>query len=57
MRNSTYEEVLGVDVRVLGKVVVLLSHEHTLLEEVLVDLLAIGLWDKPVYIQSVVRFV
>lgn len=31
----------------LGKVVVLLGHEYTLLEEVLVDLLAVGLGDKP----------
>lgn len=43
----TYEEVLGVDVSVLGKIVVLLGHEYTLLEEVLVDLLAIGLGNKP----------
>jgi len=39
-------EVLGIDVAVLGEVVVLLGHEHTLTEEVLVDLLAIGLGDK-----------
>jgi len=32
---------------VLGKIVVLLSHEYSLLKEVLVDLLAIGLGDKP----------
>ena len=30
-----------------GKVEVLLSHEHTLAEEVLVDLLAIGLGNEP----------
>lgn len=42
-----YKEVLGVNVSVLGKVVILLGHEYTLLEEVLVDLLAVGLWDKP----------
>ena len=30
----------------LGKVEVLLSHEHALTEEVLVDLLAIGFGDK-----------
>lgn len=44
---KSYVEVLGINVRVLGKVVVLLSHEYTLLEEVLVDLLSVGLWDKP----------
>lgn len=43
----SYIEVLGVDVGVLWKVVVLLGHEYTLLEEVLVDLLAISLWDEP----------
>jgi len=32
----------------LGKVEVLLSHEYTLAEEVLVDLLAVCLWNKPV---------
>lgn len=31
----------------LGKVEVLLGHEHTLTEEVLVDLLAVGLGDEP----------
>jgi len=39
-------EVLGVDVAVLGEVEVLLGHEHTLSEEVLVDLLAIGLGNE-----------
>jgi hypothetical protein len=41
-------EVLGVDVVVLWEVVVLLGDEDTLTEEVLVDLLAVGLWDKPI---------
>jgi hypothetical protein len=45
--DRTHIEVLGVDVTVLGKVEVLLGHEHTLTEEVLVDLLAVGLGDKP----------
>lgn len=40
-------QVLGVDVVVLWKVVVLLGDEDTLTEEVLVDLLAVGLWDEP----------
>jgi len=40
-------EVLGVDVIVLWEVVVLLCDENTLSEEVLVDLLTIGLWDEP----------
>jgi hypothetical protein len=31
----------------LGKVEVLLSHEYTLAEEVLVDLLAVSFGDKP----------
>jgi hypothetical protein len=39
-------EVLGVNVAMLGKVEVLLGHEHTLAEEVLVDLLAVVLGDK-----------
>jgi len=44
-------EVLGVNVVVLGKVVVLLCDEHTLTEEVLVDLLSVGLGNKPGYYQ------
>jgi hypothetical protein len=40
-------QVLGVNVVVLRKVVVLLGHENALAEEVLVDLLAVGLWDEP----------
>lgn len=36
----------------LWKVEVLLGHEYTLTEEVLVDLLAIGLWDKPIFINQ-----
>jgi hypothetical protein len=31
----------------LGEVEVLLGHQHALAEEVLVDLLTVGLWDKP----------
>lgn len=53
-RWATYKEVLGVNVRVLGKVEVLLGHEHTLLEEVLVDLLAVGLGNKPARSESAV---
>lgn len=37
----------------LGEVEVLLGHEYALLEEVLVDLLAIGLGDKPAAAVSV----
>jgi hypothetical protein len=33
---------------VLGEVEILLGHEHTLSEDVLVDLLAVGLGDEPV---------
>ena len=40
-------EVLGVDVVVLWEVVVLLCDEHTLAEEVLVDLLSVCLGNKP----------
>lgn len=40
-------KVLGIDVVVLGKVVVLLRNEHALAEEVLVDLLAVCLGDEP----------
>jgi hypothetical protein len=40
-------KVLGVNVVVLWKVVVLLRDEDTLTEEVLVDLLAVCLWDEP----------
>lgn len=40
-------EVLGVNVVVLWEVVVLLCDEDTLSEEVLVDLLSVGLGDKP----------
>ena len=45
---STYEEILRVDVAVLGEVGVLLGHEDTLTEEVFVDFLAVRFWDKPV---------
>jgi hypothetical protein len=33
---------------VLWEVVILLGYEDTLTEEVLVDLLAVGLWDEPI---------
>ena len=46
-RRSTYVEVLCVDLAVLGKIEVFLGHEYTLTKEVLVDLLAVGFWDKP----------
>ena len=42
-----HEEVLGVNVVVLGLVEVLLRNEYTLAEEVLVDLFAVGLGDEP----------
>jgi hypothetical protein len=42
-----YEEVLGVDLAMLGLVEVLLRNEHALAEEVLVDLLAVLLWNQP----------
>ena len=46
--GRSYVEVLGVNLLVLGEVEVLLGHENTLTEEVLVDELAVGLGDKPV---------
>ena len=42
-----YIEVLGLDLIMLGQVEVLLRNEHTLTEEVLVDLLAVRLWNQP----------
>ena len=44
---STHVEVLGVNLAVLGLVEVLLRDEDTLTEEVLVDLLAVLLWNQP----------
>lgn len=43
---EAYEEVLGVNVTVLGKVEILLRDEDTLTEEVFVDLLAVGLGNQ-----------
>ena len=48
------EEVLGVDLAVLA-LEVLLRDEHALAEEVLVDLLAVGLGDQPVNAVSILR--
>ncbi len=45
-------EVLGVNVIVLGKVIILLGNKDTLTEEVFVDLLSVGLWDKPAIISK-----
>jgi hypothetical protein len=45
--GPAYEEILGVDLTMLGQVVVLLSHKHSFTEEILVDLLAVGFGDKP----------
>ena len=42
-----YEEILGVNLSMFGKVEVFLGHEHSLTEEILVDLLAISFWDEP----------
>lgn len=47
-------EVLGVNLVVLRGIVVLLGHQDTLTEEVLVDLLAVGLGDEP--IQNVLEY-
>ena len=41
-------EILSVNIVVLWEVVILLRDEDTLTEEVLVDLLAVCLWNKPV---------
>jgi hypothetical protein len=46
---STYVEVLGVDLAVLGLVEIFLCDKYTLTEEVLVDELAVGLGNKPTY--------
>ena len=46
-RLCPYEEILSVNVTMLGLVEVLLGHEHTLSEEVLVDLFAVCLWNEP----------
>lgn len=43
----SYVEVLGVNLVVLWLVEVLLGHGDTLLEKVLVDLLAVLLWNQP----------
>ena len=40
-------EVLGVNVVVLWEVVVLLCDEHSLTEEILVNLLSVSLGDEP----------
>lgn len=48
MLLRSYKEVLDINVWVLWQVVVLLGHEDTLFEEVLVDRFAIGLGNKPV---------
>ncbi len=45
-------EVFGVNVIMLGKVVILLGNEDALTEEVFVDLLSVGLWDKPAIISK-----
>jgi hypothetical protein len=46
LESLDYEEVLGVDFGVLGKVVVLGGGEDSLSEEVLVDLLSVSLGDE-----------
>jgi len=43
-------EVLCLNLLVLGEVVILLCDADALAEEVLVDLLAVSLWDKPVIV-------
>lgn len=45
--DATYVEVLGLDLVMLGFVEILLRNEDALAEEVLMDLLAVGLRDKP----------
>lgn len=45
--RGTYVKVLGVNLLVLREVEVLLGDEDTLAEEVLVDLLAVGLGNQP----------
>jgi hypothetical protein len=52
--ERAYEEVLGVELLVLGHVEVFLGHEHTLTEEGLVDELAVSFGDQPVWCQCVV---
>ena len=44
---TTDVEIFGVKLPVLWKIVIFLGHEHSLTEEILVDLLAVGFWNKP----------
>ena len=41
-------EVFGVNIVVLWEIVILLRNENTLTEEVLMDLFAVCLWNKPI---------
>jgi hypothetical protein len=45
--GHAYIEILGIDFTMFREVEIFLSHEHSLTEEVLVDLLSVGLGDKP----------
>lgn len=54
LASLDHVEVLRVNVVVLGKVEVLLGDEHALAEEVLVDLLAVGLGDEPAKVRILV---
>ena len=48
----TYVEVLGVKFAMFGLVEVLFGDKHALAEEVLVDLLAVGLGNQPVSLSA-----
>lgn len=45
--GRAYVEILCVKLSVFWQVIVFLGHEHSLTEEILVDLLAVGLGDQP----------
>ena len=55
IRHGTYKQVLGVNLAMLGLVEVLLGDEDAFAEEVLVDLLAVGLGDEPYAYQQQFR--
>jgi hypothetical protein len=42
-----YIKIFGVELSVFGEVEIFLCHEHSLTEEILVDLLAVGFGDEP----------
>jgi hypothetical protein len=45
--RTAHIEIFGVKLSVFGEIEVFLGHEHSLTEEILVDLLAVGSGDEP----------